>query len=157
MKKISLLFTCILFCSLSTFGQNNNPFGNSRMDRMPNNSMPSKISPEAIEKNKTQRIDKVMTNLKTDLKLDDLQMIAIRNEIVTNSKNVDIIMKKEISDDDKSKEINSMLERTEVKINSYLNKEQKEKYKVLSAQKSGKKDKKNKKESPKDALLPEEE
>jgi hypothetical protein len=62
-------------------------------------------------------------------------------------------MKKENSEEEKSKQIKAMMDRTDVTINSYLNKDQKEKYKILTEKmKSGKKIKKGKKEEVKDEI-----
>ena len=56
-------------------------------------------------------------------------------------------MKKEDSPEDKSNEIKALIDKTEVTINSYLNKEQKEKYQIFKTNsKSKKKEKKGKKE-----------
>jgi hypothetical protein len=94
-----------------------------------------------------------MEQLKKELSLDELQTIAIRNEVITNRKNVEILMKKESSEEEKSKQIKAMMDRTDVTINSYLNKDQKEKYKILTEKmKSGKKIKKGKKEEVKDEI-----
>ena len=80
--------------------------------------------------------------------MDELQAIAIKNEILTNSKNIDIVMKKEDSNEVKEKEVKALMDKTEVVINSYLNKEQKEKYLIFKAnKKEKKKDKKSKKEA----------
>jgi hypothetical protein len=62
-------------------------------------------------------------------------------------------MKKENSEEEKSKQIKAMMDRTDVTIKSYLNKDQKEKYKILTEKmKSGKKIKKGKKEEVKDEI-----
>ena len=95
-------------------------------------------------------MDKIIAKLKTELTLDELQVIAIRNEITSNSKNIDIVIKKETSEEEKGKEVKALMEKTEVVINSYLNKDQKEKYKAfIEESKSGKKDKKSKKDTKK--------
>lgn len=107
-----------------------------------------KTSPEEIEKNKAEQLEKVIAKLKVAITLDELQVIAIRNEIASNMKNVDIVLKKGTTDDEKGKEIKALMEKTEVVINSYLSKDQKEKYKAFVADsKKGKKDKKIKKET----------
>ena len=154
MKYLKILFYTFLFISFGAFAQ----YGNNMYNRNygvnrnigRNYSTPKTTSPAEIEKNKKEQIDKLMEKLKKDLALDELQIIAIRNEIEKNNKNIDIIIKKETSDDEKSKEINSMMERTDIIVKSYLNPIQKEKYKILVEEsknkKSDKKDKKSKKE-----------
>ena len=159
MKTFKILFFCLLLTSSGAFAQYGNDYYtktygvNRNIGRTYTSQKPS---PEEIEKNKKAQLDKFMEKLKNELTLDELQMIAIRNEVEKNNKNIDIVIKKEISDDDKSKEITSMMERTDKLVNSYLNTAQKEKYKVLveeSKKKKGdKKDKKGKKEEKKEDL-----
>jgi predicted RND superfamily exporter protein len=157
MNVFKLFLFLLLFSSLSSFSQGyyNNQGNYTGLDRRlsnagANNSTQSKPTPEGIEKERTARIEKFMVKLKEELTLDELQQIAIRNEITSNSKNVDIVMKKEITDEGKNTEIKALMEKTEARINSYLNKEQKEKFKVFSenlkTKKTDKKDKKGKKE-----------
>lgn len=93
-----------------------------------------------------------MMRLKEDLKLDDLQLIAIKNEILKSYKQVDILLKKEFSEEDKNKQMIAIQENTEKTILSYLNAEQKEKYMALKNEKPKKKeDKKKRKEAEKSA------
>ncbi|MEC4049467.1 hypothetical protein OX284_008495 [Flavobacterium sp. SUN046] len=92
---------------------------------------PGKTQTAPTEKEKAEKIDKIMEKFKKDLNLDELQMFAIRNEVVANSKSMEAIMKSENSNDDKGKEAEAVNEKTDRIINTYLNKEQKEKYKVL--------------------------
>ena len=93
---------------------------------------------EPTEKEKEERINKYMDKLKTDLKLDELQMIAIKNEIAANSKNIEKVMKGENSEEDKTKEIEAISEKTERNIMGFLNKEQKEKYKIVIEERKAK-------------------
>lgn len=90
-----------------------------------------KTATEPTEKEKAEKIDKIMEKLKKDLTLDELQMFAIRNEVTANAKSMEAIMKSESSNEDKGKEATSLNEKTDRIINTYLNKEQKEKYKIL--------------------------
>ena len=143
MKVFRIFVFSLLLTSMSSLAQNY--YGVNRDLR--DNRTPKPPTPEEIEKDRVQYVDKYMVKLKTELTLDELQVIAIKNEILSNSKNIDIIMKKEDSQEVKSKEIKAMMDKTDVVINSYLNKEQKEKYKLFRANvKSKKKDKKNKKD-----------
>lgn len=126
-------------------------YGGSRNNGIPQ-TKDSKPTPEEIEKERNAKIDKIMERLKTELTLDDLQFIAIRNEIITNSKSTDILMKKnEISEEDKAKELKALQEKTEKTIISYLNKAQKDKYQLLKEERAvGKEDKKKKKNKEKE-------
>ncbi len=154
MKSLKIVFYTLLFTSFGAFAQYGNNMYNKNYGVNRNigrtYSSPPTNSPAEIERNKKEQLDKFMEKLKKDLTLDELQMIAIQNEIEKNNKNIDIVIKKEISDDEKSKEITSMMERTDKLVNSYLNPVQKEKYKALiedsKKKKSDKKDKKSKNE-----------
>jgi hypothetical protein len=151
MKTIKIVLIGFLITSYNALSQNFDPNmnRNAGVDRTigRSNAIPQQPSASDIEKKKVEQLDKIINMLKKELSLDELQTIAIRNEIEKNNRNVDIIRKKEISDDEKSKEIVSMMERTDKLVNSYLNKEQKEKYKILiENNKLKNKDKKKKKE-----------
>jgi hypothetical protein len=149
MKTLKLFIIFLLFTSFSIFSQNNYGGRNSGVNRDIGRSYsgPSKPSAEEIEKVRAERIEKYVMKLKSDLTLDELQVIAIRNEITSNSKNIDIVLKKENSEEEKSNEVKAMMEKSDATINSYLNKDQKEKYLLLkNAMKDKKKGKKSKKE-----------
>lgn len=151
MNIFKIAFFCLLLTSASVFSQSNDYYNNrygrdNNRDLGQNHSTPTKPSSEEIEKAKAKQVDKIIANLKVELTLDELQAIAIKNEIASSIKNIDIVIKKEITDEEKSKEIKALTDRTEITINSFLNAAQKEKYKALIAENnSGKKDKKNKK------------
>ncbi|WP_293890631.1 hypothetical protein [Flavobacterium sp.] len=147
MKAFNILFFYLLLSSLNGFSQGgyrqNNYNGTNNRDYSNESTKPSV---EDIEKYKAQQLDKIIEKLKVALTLDELQVIAIKNEIASNMKNVDIIIKKEKSEDDKKIEVQALMDKSEIIINSYLNKVQKEKYKVfVEESKSGKKEKKGKK------------
>jgi len=151
MKTIKFFIIVMLFTSYNIqsqgFDPNANRNGGVNRNIGRTYTPPSQPSAYEIEKKKTEQLDKFMDKLKKELTLDELQTIAIRNEIDKNNRNIDIIIKKETSDDEKSKEITAMMERTDKIVNSYLNKEQKEKYKILvEDSKPKKKEKKKKKE-----------
>ena len=149
MNRYKIFFFGILFSTCGVLAQNYNGQNRNGLNRDVGRdySSQAKPSPEEIEKNKAEQLDKVIAKLKAAVTLDELQVIAIRNEIASNMKNVDIVLKKGTSDEEKGKEIKAMMEKTEVIINSYLSKDQKEKYKTfIEESKSGKKSKKNKKD-----------
>jgi len=126
----------------------NNQYGNNN-SRLRNNSYPqstvSKPSKDDIEAAKTKRIDDIMTKLKTELSLDELQFIAIKNEIVSSNSSIEIVMKKEKSEEDKSNEIKAINEKTDKTIDSYLYANQKDKYKKLKDEKTLNKEEKKRK------------
>jgi hypothetical protein len=153
MKTLKTLLFALLILSSAAFSQNFNQNGYGVNQDLGRNSSPSKPSQQDIDENNSKQLDRFMEQLKKELSLDELQTIAIRNEVTTNRKNVEILMKKENSEEEKSKQIKAMMDRTDVTINSYLNKDQKEKYKILTEKmKSGKKIKKGKKEEIKDEI-----
>ncbi len=154
MKNLKLAVLLVLLSTISGYAQGfNNQRGNGVNRDLTGGyaNSPSKPSAEDIEKNRIARIEKFVSQLKQELTLDDLQVIAIRNEIASNSKNVDIVMKKENSEEQKSKEVKALMEQAEARINSYLNNQQKEKFKEFTANskniKKEKKEKKSKKEA----------
>ena len=137
----------LLFLLLISYGASSQNYYGVNRDLI-DNSTPKKATTQEIEKDRNEFVDNYLTKLKTVLNLDELQAIAIKNEILTNSKNIDIVMKKEDSNEVKEKEVKALMDKTEVVINSYLNKEQKEKYLIFKAnKKEKKKDKKSKKEA----------
>lgn len=153
MNTYKILLFWFLFSSVNAFSQqnyhNDGRYGGGGVDReigRDYSHQASKPTPEEIEKSRTVGIEKLVMKLKTDLSLDELQVIVIRNELTSNSKNVDIVLKKDNSDEEKSKDVKALMDKLEISIKSYLNKDQKEKYDAaVEAMKGKKKDKKNKK------------
>jgi hypothetical protein len=145
MNTLKLVFFILMIISISASAQmgNNNRMQNQN-NRLPN-STPSTPSAADIEKNKTDRIEKYVNTIKAEIKLDDLQYIAIKNDILATSKRMDIVMKSNNTEEDKAEELKAMQEKMEKSINSYLNSEQKEKYKTFLELKNTKKNEKDKK------------
>lgn len=150
MKYLNILTILFLLSTANTFGQYYNGL-DRRIGATPTNQQgPKQPTPKEIEDSRNQQIDKQMIRLKEDLKLDDLQFIAIKNEILKSYKEVDILLKKEFSEEDKNNQMKAIQENTEKTVLSYLNAEQKEKYMALKTEKTKKKeDKKKKKEAEK--------
>jgi hypothetical protein len=156
MKIFKLLLFTFLLSSFTAFSQyyNNNGYNRYGLDRSIAGSDYSdrkdKPTPEEIEKMRSEQIDKYMLKLKDELTLDDLQFIAIKNEMISNSKNIDIVLKKENSQEEKTTEVKALMEKMNIRVKSYLNKVQKEKYDIFQEEmknnKRDKKDKKSKKE-----------
>lgn len=143
----SLLLGSITFAS-AQFGGNgmNNGMGmgtrNQQSIQNTNNFGRYEKSPEEIEKERAENIEKSVEALKTELKLDELQIIVIRKEIETSTKKIFAVVKnEELSQEDKAKEIEAISEKTDTTINTFLNAEQKEKYKKFIENRKEKLDK----------------
>ncbi len=105
-----------------------NRMGNQQSMQNTNNYGRNK-SPEEIEKERTDNLNKSIEKITKDLNLDDLQVIVILKEIEASAKSIFAVSKSEISNDDKMKEIDAINEKTDRTINTFLNQEQKVKYK----------------------------
>ena len=150
MKYHKILIIVFLLASANTFGQYYNGLDRRIGGAPTTQQAPKQPTPKEIEESRNQQIEKQMLRLKDDLKLDDLQYIAIKNEILKSYKEVDILLKKEFSEEDKNTQMTAIQENTEKPVLSYLNPEQKEKYMALKTEKPKKKeDKKKKKETEK--------
>jgi hypothetical protein len=142
MNRSRILFFLVLLSAINTKAQYNNGYGNMRNNSIP--STPSKISPETIEKDRMERIEKIVNKLKEELSLDELQVIAIRNEVVKSNKSIEILMKSDISEEDKTAEFNAIQEKTDKSIISYLNAIQKELFQKMKEDRNSKKEDKKK-------------
>jgi hypothetical protein len=147
MKTFKIVFFSLLISSISASAQMGNNMNNRVLNQNNTVPNPSPAAPTAadIEKNRNERIEGFMIRLKAALTLDDLQYIAIKNDILASSKRMDIVMKSSNSEEDKAEEIRATQEKTEKSINSYLNAEQREKYKLFLEEKNSKKKEKDKK------------
>ncbi len=111
------------------YGSNRGMGGvNGSMSHGMNTQRPPEVE---SEKSKKERFDKMMDKFKTELTLDELQMYAISDVMSTSVKKQDAIIKKEEGQDEKIEELKALSETTDRKINEFLNKDQKEKYKKL--------------------------
>ncbi|MHC0441239.1 hypothetical protein [Flavobacterium sp. 3-210] len=111
-------------------------------------SSPSK--PKEIPAEETAA--KIVEQMKPELKLDDLQAIAITNVLADSMKEQGVLLKNESSSQDqKIEQIKALRESTNKKINAFLNPDQVEKYTAFMANfKEIKKDKSKKKKDSKD-------
>jgi len=142
------LLSCASSVAFAQYNYNNSGRGDY-MDRYVGGKQVSqgKTSAEDLEKMRNEGIDKFVAKLKSELELDDLQVIAVKNEMISNAKNVDIVLKKENSEEAKTEEVKALREKLDITIKSYLNKSQKEKFDVVVAEiKSNRKEKKDKKD-----------
>jgi hypothetical protein len=133
----------------SGYGYGNSYGRNNRMSQM-NSAGPEKSQPKEIPVEVT--VGKITDRLKTELALDELQVIAISNILTQSMRTQGIIIKQETtSQEDKIKDIKALSDITDSKVMVLLNKEQKEKYIILSEEmknsKKSKSDKKSKKKS----------
>lgn len=93
---------------------------------------------EESEKSKKERLEKEVEKMKIELKLDELQLIGVQIVLAENQKKQIILFKKEISQDEKILELIALSETTDRKINEFLNKDQKIKYKDFTADRKAK-------------------
>ena len=110
-------------------GYGGNGYGRSnQMSQMGQNSQQSAPKPVPVEKTAA----KIVEYYKKELNLDALQEVVVNNVYVKSLKKQEaIIAKKETSDEDKIKEITVLNDMTDLEIIDVLNKDQKEKYKIL--------------------------
>lgn len=102
--------------------------GYGGVSNMQNQQRPQPKEP-AIE----ETVKKVMDRLNDQLKLDELQFIAVTNIITENIKKQNVILKKEEGDNEaKISELKAISEKMDLDIMILLNKDQKAKYKLLS-------------------------
>lgn len=156
---ISILF--LLFTCNTTFAQYGGGYGNGygggygggygyngRMSQMGGMGGMNQQQDKPKEIPVEVTVGKIMEQLKTELQLDALQEIAIANILTASIKSQGAIIKQEISQDDKVKEIQTLSELTDSKIKQLLTQSQKEKYKAMQEDaKNPKKMKKKKKDS----------
>ena len=86
-------------------------------------------SSEDLDKEREENLAKSIEKIAKELNLDALQMIVIKKEIEASSKSIFAVSKSESSDEDKIKEMNTINEKTDRTINTFLNADQKIKYK----------------------------
>jgi len=153
---VFLLFTCNTTLAQYGGGYGNGYGGgygggygyNGRMSQMGGMGGMNKQQDKPKEIPVEVTVGKIMEQLKTELQLDALQEIAIANILTASIKSQGAIIKQEISQDDKVKEIQTLSELTDSKIKQLLTQSQKEKYKAMQEDaKNPKKMKKKKKDS----------
>ena len=81
-----VLFSVVEAHAQYGYGNNSGMGMNRTNNGMPNTQQtPKEPTPEEIEKNRNEKIQAHMLLLKKDLSLDELQYIAIKNEVTTNN------------------------------------------------------------------------
>jgi hypothetical protein len=144
MKSIKFISSLILLFSMQTivaqYGQGYGGYGQGGygqggmgggMGGNPNMQNQQRTQPKepAIE----ETVKKVLDRLNTQLKFDELQVIAVSNIITDCIKKQNAILKKEDGDkDEKTNELKAISEKMDLDIMILLNKDQKAKYKLLS-------------------------
>lgn len=141
MKSLSLLFALVLFsCSgnlfsqIGTMGNNRNGMGSALSE----SQMTDRKNQFEEESAKSQKVafDKMLVKIKTDLGLDELQYYAIQKTLTDSFRDQNILLKKELPQADKITQLLAINTKTDAEINSYLNKEQKEKFKIFNEEKN---------------------
>lgn len=127
----------------------NNGYGSNGYGRMNSGMGQEPSKPKEIPVEVT--VGKIIEKLKTEIDLDELQVIAISNILTESIRSQGIIIKQESSQADKIKNIKALSDITDAKVMVLLNKDQKEKYIALTEElknpKKSKSDKKTKKKS----------
>ena len=121
-------------------GYGSNRRMNSAMDQSRAQDKPKEIPVEVT-------VGKIMERIKPELILDELQVIAISNILTESIKTQGMLIKAEVSQDDKIKNITALSETTDRKIMELLNKDQKEKYIAMNEEAKNPKKSKAKKKS----------
>jgi len=121
-------------------GYGSNRRMNSAMDQPRTPDKPKEIPVEVT-------VGKIIERIKPELILDELQEIAISNILIENIKTQGMLIKAEVSQDEKIKNIKVLSETTDRKIMELLNKEQKEKYIALNEEAKNPRKSKSKKKS----------
>lgn len=135
MKKIVVTFCLLSSCVL--FSQN------------ANSSLSQERQQQEMEKARQESIEKSVAQLKEELNLNELQVIAIKQIYAESVKKQGIILKKEITNDEKTEALKSLTETSEKKILDLLDAPQKERYNQLKLEKNSGQSKKKKKKDKK--------
>lgn len=120
-----------------------NGYGSGRMNSGMENR--SQEKPKEIPVEVT--VAKIMEKIKPALILDELQVIAISNIVTETIRTQGMLMKAEVSQVDKVKNIQVLSETADRRITELLNKEQKEKYIIYNEELKNPKKSKSKKKS----------
>jgi hypothetical protein len=149
----TVFFVAFLFLSANTItaqygngyggnGYGGNGYGgrNSSQSQMSQMSQaPTQYTPKEVPVEVTAA--KIVEFYKKELTLDALQEVVITNIYTKSLRKQEVLIKKEMSDEDKTNEFKVLSEMTDLEVMEILNKDQKAKYKILSE------DRKNKIES----------
>lgn len=122
--------------SMAQFGGMNGGMMGGGMNQMQNqqsiqntNNFGRNKSTEDLDKEREENLAKSIEKISKELNLDALQMIVIKKEIEASSKSIFAVSKSEASEEEKINEMNAINEKTDRIINTFLNADQKVKYK----------------------------
>ena len=137
--KVTLVIFLLFFginSSMAQFGGMNGGMMGGGMNQMQNqqsiqntNNFGRNKSAEDLDKEREENLAKSIEKISKELNLDALQMIVIKKEIEASSKSIFAVSKSEASEEEKINEMNAINEKTDRIINTYLNADQKVKYK----------------------------
>jgi hypothetical protein len=144
----TILFVVFLFLSANTIsaqygnGYGGNGYGGGgyggngygRSNQIGQSSQPTAPKPIAAEITAA----KIVEYYKKELNLDALQEVVLTNIYTKSLKKQDILMKKEMSDEEKTNEFKVLSEMTDLEVMEILNKDQKAKYQILSEDRKSK-------------------
>ena len=141
--KIALILLFSFGFSYAQMGGMNNGMGRGMgtgMGRggMNQSNMGSDRHVEPTVESPDEIAEKIVTKLKKDLTLDELQVIAIKNILKDSQKSQGVIMKKETDESRKELDIKALNETTDRKIMEMLNKDQKTPYKAVVEERKNK-------------------
>ena len=143
-QSLTVIAFLLFFSNIISAQYGNGYGGNGRM----NNTMDQTRTPQKPKEIPVEvTVGKVMERLKKDLILDELQVIAISNILTESIRSQGMLIKAEVSQEEKIKNITVLSETTDRKIMELLNKDQKEKYIVLQEEAKNPKKSKSKKKS----------
>lgn len=137
--KVTLVIFLLFFginSGIAQFGGMNGGMYGGGMNRMQNqqsiqntNNFGRNKSAEDLDKEREENLAKSIEKISKELNLDALQMIVIKKEIEASSKSIFAVSKSEASEEEKINEMNAINEKTDRIINTFLNADQKVKYK----------------------------
>jgi hypothetical protein len=137
--KVTLVIFLLFFginSSMAQFGGMNGGMMGGGMNQMQNqqsiqntNNFGRNKSAEDLDKEREENLAKSIEKISKELNLDALQMIVIKKEIEASSKSIFAVSKSEASEEEKINEMNAINEKTDRIINTFLNADQKVKYK----------------------------
>lgn len=109
------------------------PSGYGRRKNMPLTDT-SRLSKEALDRLREETVAKTIDKLKKQLQLDELQVVVIKNALNDGQKKQAVLHAKEDSGETVTEEQQAALQTTDKQILSFLNKDQKEKFMAIIAE-----------------------
>lgn len=144
----ALFFTNSIFAQYGNGGYNNGYGNNYGRNRSMNSAMDQTRAPEKPKEIPVEvTVAKIVERIKSELILDELQVIAISNILSESIRTQGMLIKAETSQGDKMANIKALSEVTDRKIMELLNKDQKEKFIALNEEAKNPKKSKSKKKS----------